>query len=282
MVIVSVVLRFLQEFRADAAAAKLKAMINVTATVVRDGQQQEVPLRHLVPGDVVLLAAGDMVPADVRSARRQGPVRQPGQPDRRVVPRGEVRRRAADARRPAAAGASPTSASWAPTSRAARPRPSCVATGRQTYFGGMAKSIVERPAADGFDHGRAAVHLADDRLHVGHGAAGVPDQRADQARNWLEAFFFALAVAVGLTPEMLPMIVTVCLSKGAWRCRKQGHRQAAQVDPELRRHGRAVHRQDRHADDGPRHPGAALRRGARGKRRGAASWRTSTATSRRA
>ena len=66
MVILGVVLRFVQEARADSAAAKLRAMISVHATVLRDGQPQEVPIGHLVPGDVVQLAAGDMIPADVR------------------------------------------------------------------------------------------------------------------------------------------------------------------------------------------------------------------------
>src|SRR6202040_241220 len=66
MVALSVGLRFFQEARADAAAQKLKAMIHVTATVVRDGEAREIPLRDLVPGDIVKLAAGDMIPGDVR------------------------------------------------------------------------------------------------------------------------------------------------------------------------------------------------------------------------
>ena len=66
MVLLSVTLRFVQEARADAAAAKLKAMIHVTATVLRDGSARELPLRDLVPGDVVNLSAGDMIPGDVR------------------------------------------------------------------------------------------------------------------------------------------------------------------------------------------------------------------------
>ena len=66
MVVLGVALRFIQESRADDAAAKLKAMISVTATVVRDGQPRELPLGHLVPGDVVRLSAGDMIPADLR------------------------------------------------------------------------------------------------------------------------------------------------------------------------------------------------------------------------
>ncbi|MGP8238883.1 MAG: cation-transporting P-type ATPase, partial [Limisphaerales bacterium] len=66
MVILGVGLRFIQESKADSAAAKLKAMIKVTATVVREGKAAEVPLQCLVPGDVVKLCAGDMIPADVR------------------------------------------------------------------------------------------------------------------------------------------------------------------------------------------------------------------------
>src|SRR6202795_2871485 len=66
MVALSVGLRFWQEARADAAAEKLKAMIQVTATVGRDGAAREIPLRELVPGDIVKLAAGDMIPGDVR------------------------------------------------------------------------------------------------------------------------------------------------------------------------------------------------------------------------
>ena len=66
MVVLGVMLRFVQETRADNAAAKLKAMISVTATVLRNGQQKEVPLKDLVPGDVVKLSAGDMIPGDLR------------------------------------------------------------------------------------------------------------------------------------------------------------------------------------------------------------------------
>ena len=66
MVILGVSLRFVQETKANTAAAKLKAMIKVTATVVREGQAKEIPLQQLVPGDIVKLSAGDMIPGDVR------------------------------------------------------------------------------------------------------------------------------------------------------------------------------------------------------------------------
>jgi len=66
MVVLGATLRFVQEARADAAAAKLKAMIHVTATVLRDGVAKEMPLRDLVPGDMIQLSAGDMIPGNVR------------------------------------------------------------------------------------------------------------------------------------------------------------------------------------------------------------------------
>ena len=66
MVILGVTLRFIQETKADTAAAKLKAMISVTATVIREGIQKEIELKNLVPGDIIKLSAGDMIPADVR------------------------------------------------------------------------------------------------------------------------------------------------------------------------------------------------------------------------
>jgi Mg2+-importing ATPase len=66
MIVLAVLLRLIQETKADNAAAKLKAMIKVTATVLRDGEPKEIPLKELVPGDVVKLSAGDMIPGDVR------------------------------------------------------------------------------------------------------------------------------------------------------------------------------------------------------------------------
>src|SRR5260370_26063713 len=67
MVLLGLTLRFVQELRADNAAAKLKAMISVTATAIRDGKPKELPLKELAPGDVIKLSAGDIIPADVRS-----------------------------------------------------------------------------------------------------------------------------------------------------------------------------------------------------------------------
>ena len=93
MIVLGVGLKLIQEAKADNAAAKLKAMISVTATVLRDGQPREVAVSQLVPGDVVQLAAGDMIPGRRADRRGQGPVRHPGLAHRRELPGREVRGR---------------------------------------------------------------------------------------------------------------------------------------------------------------------------------------------
>ncbi len=121
MVVLGVSLRFVQETRADTAAAKLKAMISVTATVMRDGQPKEIPLQHLVPGDIVKLSAGDMVPGDVRllSAKDLFVIQATLTGESMPVEKTDAARPARRASRPSSAR---TSVSWAPASRAAPPR----------------------------------------------------------------------------------------------------------------------------------------------------------------
>ena len=212
MVALSVVLRFWQEVRADAAAQKLKAMIHVTATVVRDGEAREVPLRELVPGDVVRLAAGDMIPGDVRLLSSkdlfvsQGtltgeslPVEKSHDPETR----GECS--PTELRNICFMGTSVESGTAAAV---------VVTTGVQTYFGSMAHSIAGERAQTSFDEGLNRFTW----LMLKFMAVMVPLVlliNGFTKGDWRAAFFFALAVAVGLTPEMLPMIVSVCLSSGA-------------------------------------------------------------------
>ena len=212
MVFLGVALRFVQESRADAAAAKLKAMISVTATVVRDGQAKEVPLKELVPGDLVALAAGDMIPADVRlisskdlfvvQASLTGeslPVEKSDQPEQ------SAEKSPLEFANTCFLGTSVESG----TARAV-----VMATGMQTYFGSMASNIVGQSIETSFDKG---IHKFT-WLMIKFMLVMVPLVFVINGltkHNWKEAFFFSLAVAVGLTPEMLPMIVSVCLSKGA-------------------------------------------------------------------
>jgi len=212
MVLLGIVLRYFQESRADEAAAKLQAMVSTTATVVRDGQRQEIPLRELVPGDVIHLAAGDMVPADVRvltakdlflnqaaltgeslpvekkSTRVDGPVQNPLELPNLCFLGSNVESGTGSA--------------------------VVVQTGETTYFGSLASSIAGQRQLTSFDKGINQFTW----LMISFMLVMVPLVflfNGLSKGNWLQAFLFALAVAVGLTPEMLPMIVTVNLSKGA-------------------------------------------------------------------
>jgi Mg2+-importing ATPase len=212
MVVLSVSLRFIQEARADEAAAKLKAMIHVTATVVRDGKAKEVPLRELVPGDMIQLSAGDMIPGDVRVLTSkdlfvsQGSLTGESLPVEKFHdPQPETVVSPTELNNICFMGTSVESG----TATAV-----VVATGVRTYFGGMAESIIGERVLTSFDQGLNHFTWLMIRLM----AVMVPLVfliNGFTKHDWKGAFFFALAVAVGLTPEMLPMIVSVCLSKGA-------------------------------------------------------------------
>ena len=212
MVVLGVSLRFVQETRADTAAAKLKAMISVTATVVRDGQSREIPLHQLVPGDVVKLSAGDMIPGDVRllSAKDLFVIQATLTGESMPVEKTDAR----DMR----ANASPierTNTCFLGTSvESGSATAVIVATGAQTYFGKMARSLAGQQVETAFDRGVKQFTW----LMIRFMLVMVPLVFVINGltkHNWHQAFFFSMAVAVGMTPEMLPMIVSVCLSKGA-------------------------------------------------------------------
>jgi P-type Mg2+ transporter len=212
MVALSVGLRFSQEARADAAAAKLKAMIHVTATVIRDSQPREIPLRDLVPGDIIQLSAGDMIPGDVRVLSSkdlfvsQGSLTGESLPVEKFHdPETKQQSSPTELKSICFMGTSVQSG----TATAA-----VVTTGVHTYLGSMAGSITGERTETSFDRGLS--HFT--WLMIQLMAVMVPLVfliNGFTKHDWKGAFFFAMAVAVGLTPEMLPMIVSVCLAKGA-------------------------------------------------------------------
>ena len=212
MVAIGVILRFVQEARADSAAAALRAMISVHATVVRAGRAQEVPIGQLVPGDVVELAAGDMIPADVRLIACKDLFLTQSTLTGESFP---VEKFAAPEE---AGGRSPlelTNVCYLGTSvESGAATAVVVATGLSTFLGGMSTALVEPQEPSSFDRGMTRftwlmiyflLVMAPLVFLINGLTKG----------DWAEALFFAMAVAVGLTPEMLPMIVAVCLSKGA-------------------------------------------------------------------
>ncbi len=212
MVVLSVTLRFVQEARADAAAAKLKAMIHVTATVLRDGAAKEMPLRELVPGDVIKLSAGDMIPGDVRVLSSKDLFVSQGTLTGESFPVEKFHEAETNA------VSSPTEIKnicfMGTSVESGTATAVVVTTGVNTYLGSMAGSITEAQAPTSFDQGLNRFTW----LMIQLMAVMVPLVfliNGFTKHDWKSAFFFAMAVAVGLTPEMLPMIVSVCLSKGA-------------------------------------------------------------------
>jgi Mg2+-importing ATPase len=215
MIVLGVTLKLVQEAKADRAAAALKAMISVTATVVRTGTAREAPIAQLVPGDIVKLAAGDMIPADVRILSAKDLFVLQGALTGESFP---VEKYDTEKNSAAAATMSPIellSVAYLGTSvESGSATALVVATGGETFLGGMARSLTVQPSPTAFDKGVKSFTW----LMIRFMAVMVPLVLVINGlskHNWSEAFLFAMAVAVGLTPEMLPMIVTVCLSKGA-------------------------------------------------------------------
>jgi len=213
MVVLGVSLRFVQETKADNAAAKLKAMIKVTATALRNGEPKEIPLKELVPGDVVKLSAGDMIPGDVRliAAKDLFVIQATLTGESLPVEKSDARDL-----RPNLSVIEHSNLCFLGTSVESGSATAVVAaTGVQTYFGKMASSLAGQQVETAFDKGVKKFTW----LMICFMAVMSPMVffiNGFTKHSWgKDTFLFALAIAVGLTPEMLPMIVSVCLSKGA-------------------------------------------------------------------
>jgi len=201
MAIMSVVLGFYQEYRAGKEAERLSEMVRATATVYRNGKSKEIPIKQIVPGDIVDLFAGDMIPADIRIIQakdlfiNQAALTGESMPAEKTPASDSV----------AFMGSSVVSG----TALAV-----VIKTGLATEFGGISKRLASINQPTTFDKGinrfvwlmiRAMVLLVIVICAINYFTKG----------NFMEAFLFSLAVAIGLTPEMLPMLVTINLSKGA-------------------------------------------------------------------
>ncbi len=212
MLVIGVGLKWFQEAKADSAAAKLRGMISVHATAIRDGTEQEVRATQLVPGDIVVLSAGDMIPADIRMlATKDLFVAQSSLTGESFpIEKFEIEKKG-DATNPIEL----TSVAFLGTSvESGTATAVVIATGKETYLGGMSESLTQPPVVTSFDKGIAQFTWLMMRFIL----VMVPLVfiiNGVTKGNWGDAFFFSVAVAVGLTPEMLPMIVTVCLSNGA-------------------------------------------------------------------
>ncbi len=228
MVMLSGLLRFWQEYRTNKAAEALKSMVRTTATVLRRSSYSahpltlEVPIRELVPGDIIQLSAGDMVPADVRLiASRdlfisQAILTGEAIPIEKYDAMGNVAQKSSEGEVSSENALLELSNICLMGTNVASGTATAVvvATGGRTYFGSLAKSIVGTRAQTAFDRGVNSVSW----LLIRFMLVMVPVVlliNGFTKGDWSEAALFALAVAVGLTPEMLPMIVSSNLAKGA-------------------------------------------------------------------
>jgi len=212
IVTASVTLDFIQEVKAQNAVDALRRSVAVHATVRRDGTRGSLPLEQIVPGDVVELIAGDLVPADSRLLEgRDLFVNQ-------ALLTGEsypAEKHAADSSPGASGLAAASNAVFAGTSVISGTATILVCrTGANTALGGLAKSLAEKPPATAFTVGIRRFGLLIMRLTVLMVLFVIIVNIAFH-RPLLESLMFALALAVGLTPELLPMIVTVTLSRSA-------------------------------------------------------------------
>lgn len=213
IVVMSVTLDFVQEYRAGRAVDRLRHSVALRAMVVRDARPRETPVMELVPGDVVLLAAGDLVPADgrvleardlfVNQALLTGESYPVEKHPAEAVPGDDL----AEAINALFMGTSVLSGAG---------RLLVVRTGPQTALGRIADSLAQRPPPTAFERGTQAFGALIMRLTVVL-VLGVLLINALLHRPLLESFLFAVALAVGLTPELLPMVISVTLSRGAMR-----------------------------------------------------------------
>ncbi len=220
MVFLSSFLRFWQEFRSNKAAEQLKGMVKTTALILREiVGKREIEIKEIVPGDIVFLSAGDMIPADCRIIQSKDLFVSQSMLTGEALPveKREFKIDNADTKSPLELenicfmGTNVVSGSAMAIA---------VTTGNQTYFGSISKSLTGKRAETSFDKGVNSVSW----LLIRFMLIMVPLIfliNGFVKHDWLEALLFAIAVAVGLTPEMLPMIVTANLAKGALNMSKR-------------------------------------------------------------
>lgn len=218
MVMLSAMLRFWQEYRSGKAAETLKAMVRTTTTVRRRAspdatpELMEIPMAQIVTGDIIQLSAGDMIPADIRLLDSRDLFVSQAALTGEALPVEKYDTTVADDEAdpldlPSICFMGTNVVSGTATAVV-------VSTGVHTYFGSLAKAVVGSRAETAFDRGVNSVSW----LLIRFMSVMVPIVlfiNGFTKGDWPEAFLFALAVAVGLTPEMLPMIVSSNLAKGA-------------------------------------------------------------------
>jgi len=218
IVLLSVTLDFVQEHRANAAAEKLRASVSVRTQVIRDGRAVEIAVTDVVPGDVVVLSAGDMIPADGRVVEAHDFF------VKQALLTGEsypVEKRPGELPDSATGLDEATNAVFMGTSvLSGSAHVLVMKTGATTAIGAIADSLSRPTVASSFEIGTRRFGMLIMRLTILM-VLFVLFVNAWFHKPWLDSFLFAVALAVGLTPELLPMVISVTLSRGALRMARQ-------------------------------------------------------------
>jgi Mg2+-importing ATPase len=212
MIAISTALSFIQEERSGRAVERLKAMVRTSVNALRDGKEVEVPLADIVPGDLVVLDAGSLVPADIRLIATKDFFVSQSALTGESMP---VEKSAAAGREPGQAALElPNACFQGSNVLSGTARAVVVNTGARTYFGALARKLAGQRTLTSFDKGIRGFTWLMIRFMVVMVTVVFLIIGLTKG-SWMSALLFSLAVAVGLTPEMLPMIVTVNLAKGA-------------------------------------------------------------------
>jgi len=212
MILISVFLAYFQETRSNRAVEELRALVQTNSNVIREGKEIEIPMAELVPGDIVVLDAGALIPADIRliSSKdfyiHQSALTGESMPvEKSTGARSMAGKGVLELQNVCFMGSSVVSG----TAKGV-----VVHTGSRTYLGSLSRRLASQRTLTSFDRGISGftwlmIRFMSVMVCVVFLIVGLTKG------NWMEALLFGLAVAVGLTPEMLPMIVTVNLAKGA-------------------------------------------------------------------
>ena len=212
LVFLSGIIKFIQEQKSNNASEKLKNMITTTCTVLRDGKKKEISIDEIIKGDIIYLSAGDIIPSDLRIIEAkdlfisQSSLTGESEPiEKNAIQSDDSLKNPLDAKNIAFMGTNVVSGMGIGI---------VLNIGVNTYFGSMAKLISKKKSETNFDKGLKSISWFLIKFMIVM-VIIVFLINGWTKNNWIEAFLFAISIAVGLTPEMLPVIVSANLAKGA-------------------------------------------------------------------
>jgi Mg2+-importing ATPase len=220
IIALSAILNFFQEHRANEAAEKLQDRVATTATVIRKGNRSEIKTKELVPGDLIFLSSGDLIPADVRIIEAKDFFVNQSSLTGESFP---VEKSASAITTKTSSLGELTNIGFSGSNVVSGSATAIVLeTGSRTEFGKIAKNLTDSPVENSFTKGVKSFSYLILRTTVFFVLFIFFFNSVVKQADIFESFMFAVAIAVGLTPELLPMIMTITMSKGSINMAKKG------------------------------------------------------------